>query len=148
MLSSCFWAILLCWRVEREIEKRDTEKNNKPEREREREDANLSEMNELSGSPQQAATLLYFYLPCFLSLWFLFFILFFFWGFFQGWNVLHTHFSLEPKDRRRRRVPCLFHVLPLCEVQGCAIFPASSTFQTSSWFYYYFFFPPTGKKIK
>jgi hypothetical protein len=28
----------------------------------EKKDANLSEMNELSGSPQQAATLLYFYL--------------------------------------------------------------------------------------
>lgn len=37
--------------------KKDTEKNNKPR------DANLSEMNELSSKPQQAATLLYFYIP-------------------------------------------------------------------------------------
>jgi hypothetical protein len=99
-------------------------------------------MNELSGSPQQAATLLYLYLffwPLMffsLLLWF-----FFFFGLCSGvkCSTTHTNFydilSFPPRlSISRPPTRCTRPWL------GCAIFPASSTFQKKLLVDFLFFF--------
>ena len=68
-------------------------------------------MNELSGSPQQAATLLYFLYTLFL---FFFLSLYYYYFFLSGWKWIfifpYALFKLLTVSSRKREIPCLFHM--------------------------------------